>query len=313
MQVLVIINVINDSFIDTSIFNAALQIEAKCDVLLIGDKLETTIAKLKNNTVIKQILYLEDESFKHLIVENILDNILNLVDVYTHILIEASTFGKNLLPKLAGCLGVGQISEVTEILSPDLFKRVCYASSILLEIESLETIKLLSVRTNRFSQVISNNNDTNYSASITKLDYNNSMSSNPIKFISNTLSNNEINLTNAKLVVSGGKSLISKENFNKYIHGLAEKLNAGVGCSRDAVEAGIAPNDLQIGQTGKVVAPDIYIAIGISGAVQHIAGIKDSKLIIAINEDESAPIFEYSDYGLVADLFEVIPQLINKL
>jgi electron transfer flavoprotein alpha subunit len=201
------------------------------------------------------------------------ENILPIANQYTHILAPANSFGKNLLPRLAAQLNVSMISDVIEIKSENTFIKPIYAGNALQEIKSLDKIKCLTIRTTAFGGAGS---------------------------------------TQAKIIVSGGRGLKNKENF-KLIEQLADCLHAAIGASRAAVDAGFVSNDLQIGQTGKIVAPDIYIAIGISGAIQHVAGIKDSKKIIAINQDPDAPIFQIADYGLVGDLFEILPELIKRL
>lgn len=293
------------------------------DVLIIGYQLNEVCQQIANLKNVNQVLQLDHSSLDNLLVENVAKQIAEIVNNYTHILVNADSFGKNLLPRIAGILELGQISEVVEIISPSIFKKFIYAGNVLVEIESLEKIKLLSIRANNFTAIspinvcinVGINADINAptsSAPINFLEYTNPISD-KIRFVSKQIEDKSVSLDSAQIVVSGGISLGSAAAFDSHVRALAAKLNAAVGATRAAVEAGIAPNDCQVGQTGVIVAPKLYLAIGISGAVQHIAGMKDSKTVIAINTDSSAPIFEYADYGMVGDLFEIIPQLVNKL
>lgn len=246
--------------------------------------------------------------------ENLVDDILPIVGEYTHILAPATTFGKNFLPRLAAKLDVSMISDITEIISPDTFVRPIYAGNALMTVKSHDVIKIMTVRPTAFE--VSNSiealqNQKMLEQKIIKIAGNSSfIKSKLIKTEMTVLSRPE--LSAARIIVSGGRGLQSAENF-KLLEKLADCLNAAIGASRAAVDAGFVPNDFQVGQTGKVVAPDLYIAIGISGAIQHIAGIKDSKVIVAINKDADAPIFQSADYGLVGDLFDIVPALIERL
>ncbi len=234
---------------------------------------------------------------------------------YTHVLMAADSNGKDILPRVAGILDIAQFSEVIKICSPNIFKRPIYAGNIIAEVESFDDIKLLTIRPIAFTSAkISSVEQVSVIKILDSIAVSDKITKLSVSYSENTESGSSSGgLALAKRIVSGGKSLGSKDDFDKLIRGLAKKINAAVGASRDAVEAGFISNDSQVGQTGKVVAPNLYVAVGISGAVQHIAGMKDSKKVLAINIDPSAQIFEYSDYGFEGDLFEVIPQLIEKL
>lgn len=298
---------INQNF--ASLLDAANKICDYCDVLILGHNLTGTTNEIANINKINNVLTLESSELEKPLAENLAPQLAEIAKGYTHVLCAADSFGKNLMPRIAGLLEIGQISEIVKIVSPNVFKKFIYAGNVLIEIESLEDIKLLTVRTSNF--------DNKYepaavSAKITAIPYTNIIHPN-IKWQSENIIDKSVDLGTAKIVVSGGRSLGSKEDFDKHIRGLASKLNAAVGATRAAVEAGFAPNDCQVGQTGKVVAPQVYLAIGVSGAVQHIAGMKDSKTVIAINTDQTAPIFEHADYGIVADLFDIVPELSKQL
>jgi electron transfer flavoprotein alpha subunit len=326
MRTLIITNAqnsINDSFNAnlTHVFGAAKKLANFCDVLIVGNNLTNAATAIAQYSIVSQVLILEDSALTNLLPENMAIQLSSIIKDgnYTHVLVAADSFGKNLLPRIAGILEISQISEIVNIINSNVFEKYIYAGNILATIESLEQIKLLTVRTISFAaddEVITNDMTApsiteNLTNKITRISFNNPIHSG-VKFINNHL-DTMIDLTSAQVIVSGGRSLGSIEAFDSHIRKLANKLNAGVGATRAAVESGYAHNDCQIGQTGKVVAPNVYIAIGMSGAVQHIAGMKDSNTVIAINNDRTAPIFEHADYGIVGDLFEIVPELINKI
>lgn len=311
MQTLVISNVIHNKLNPTfsNILGAAKALGSKCDVLIAGNQITAACAEAAKYAQVNQVLALDNPALANILVENLAAQLAQIVKNYSHVLIAGDSFGKNLLPRIAGILEIGQISEIIGITSPNTFKKFIYAGNVLIEVESLEEIKLLSVRANNFAPATE---ITVEPAPTNSLDYTNAISD-KIKFVAENIVDKSVDLGSAKIVVSGGIALGSKEAFDSHIRPLAAKLNAAVGATRAAVEAGYAENDTQVGQTGIYVAPQLYLAVGLSGAVQHIAGMKDSKIVIAINTDKTAAIFEHADYGIVADLFEVIPKLIEKI
>lgn len=243
------------------------------------------------------------------LVENMAPALASLVKDkgYTHVLAPATTFGKNLMPRVAALLDVSMLSEVTAIQSADTFERPIYAGNVISTVKSLDPIKVMTVRATAFDAVSVGSGSAKTEAVPAGADKGLS------RFVKQELSVSERpELTAARIVISGGRGMGSGDNF-KMIERIADKLNAAIGASRAAVDAGYVPNDYQVGQTGKIVAPDLYIAVGISGAIQHLAGMKDSKIIVAINKDEDAPIFQIADYGLVGDLFQILPELEKKL
>jgi electron transfer flavoprotein alpha subunit len=308
MKILVITSAkaqkLNDNLLN--VLSAAKCINGHCDVLILGSADYSSIQELK---IVEKIMLFNNMTDANNLATLLADNLAEIVKNYTHVLIAADSYGKDLLPRIAGILDLSQISEVVEIVSPNIFKKPMYAGNILAEVESFEEIKLLTIRTTSFAAY----SEAGSAASVEANDFT-PASSDKLSYLGEELVHNDtIDLAHAELIVTGGRSLGSKEDFDKLIHGLAIKLGGAVGASRAAVEAGYASNDCQVGQTGKVVAPKLYVAIGISGAVQHIAGMKDSKTVVAINLDPNAQIFEYADYGLIGDLFDVVPELISKL
>jgi electron transfer flavoprotein alpha subunit len=256
---------------------------------------------------VEKVLLADAQMFAHGLAEPLAALLLQLAGPYEAIVAAATTTGKNVLPRVAALLDVMQISEITKVIAPDVFERPIYAGNAIQTVQSTDPKKVMTVRTSTFAAT-----GQGGSAPIEAIA--------PADFPQNSAFKGEAlavsdrpELTSAKIIVSGGRAMQSAENFKTYLEPMADRLGAALGASRAAVDAGFAPNDWQVGQTGKVVAPDLYIAVGISGAIQHLAGMKDSKVIVAINKDEDAPIFQIADYGLVADLFTVIPALTAEL
>lgn len=253
---------------------------------------------------VAKVLHADAELFKHMLPENLAPLIAGLARGYTHVLVTATSMGKEVLPRVAGLLEVGQVSEVTDIQSANVFRHPIYAGNAIETVISDEPVILLTIRQSAFAPAVENGG----SAVVESLPVTNQDAGLSAFVSSEESQSDRPELTSARIVVSGGRGLGSKENF-ALVEALASKLKAAIGASRAAVDAGYVPNDYQVGQTGKIVAPDLYVAIGISGAIQHLAGMKDSKVIVAINKDENAPIFEIADYGLVGDLFTLLPEL----
>ena len=256
---------------------------------------------------VAKVLLADDPSYEHMLAEPTAALIVALAGPYEAIVAPATTMGKNIMPRVAALLDVMQISDVTKIVAADTFERPIYAGNAIQTVRSRDAKKVITVRTATFQAAGDGGSapiDSAAAAADPKLS----------SFLGEEMSKSDRpELTAAKIVISGGRAMQSRENFAKYIEPVADKLGAAVGASRAAVDAGYAPNDWQVGQTGKVVAPELYIAVGISGAIQHLAGMKDSKVIVAINKDEEAPIFQVADYGLVADLFQALPELAQEL
>ena len=286
---------------------AAHKLSADIDVLVAGSEVAEVSKQAAAIENIKSVLSVADPIYKNFLAEDFGNLVASMGDQYSYILAPATTFGKNFLPRVAAKLDVQQISDIISIESEDTFKRPIYAGSCIATVKSSDSIKVISVRTTAFDAA----NVTDAEVSIESKDSQNSMGN--ATFVKDELAESDRpELTAAEIIVSGGRALGSSENF-QIIESLADKLGAAVGASRAAVDAGYVPNDYQVGQTGKIVAPSLYIAVGISGAIQHLAGMKDSKVIVAINKDEDAPIFQVADYGLVGDLFEAIPELTDSI
>jgi electron transfer flavoprotein alpha subunit len=275
-------------------------------ILIAGHGCAAAAAAAAQIAGVTKILVADSAQFANGLAENIAEQALALAPGYTHVLAPATAYGKNILPRVAARLDVGQISEITKVESPDTFERPIYAGNAIATVQSLDAIKVITVRTTGFDAAA-----TGGAASVENITA--VADSGKSAFVSRELAKSDRpELTAAKIIVSGGRGMGSGENF-KILEPLADKLGAAMGASRAAVDAGYVPNDWQVGQTGKIVAPQLYIAVGISGAIQHLAGMKDSKTIVAINKDPEAPIFSVADYGLVGDLFEVIPTLMQEL
>ena len=286
---------------------ASSQIEKDINLLVIGNNTDNVAKEASTIPLIKKVLHCKSEIYEKHLAENIAPLIVGLADQYSHIIAPATAFGKNLMPRVAALLDVSQISDIIKIESPDVFIRPIYAGNATTTIKSNDLKKIITIRPTSFDPASASGG----SAQIEEVVATEGM--NLSTFIKkDEAKSDRPELGTARIVVSGGRGLQSTENF-KLITELADKLNAAVGASRAAVDAGYVGNDFQVGQTGKIVVPDLYIAIGISGAIQHLAGMKESKVIVAINKDEEAPIFNVADYGLKADLFEVLPQLMDEL
>jgi len=276
-------------------------------VLVAGKDCKTVADAAAKLDGVKKALLADAAVYEHRVAEPLAALIVSLAGAYDAIVAPATTNGKNVMPRVAALLDVMQISEIIKVVAPDTFERPIYAGNAIQTVKSSDGKKVITVRTSTFQATAEGG-----SASVDNVQ--------PVAdpglstFVGEDLSKSERpELTSAKIIISGGRAMQSRENFTKYIEPVADKLGAAMGASRAAVDAGYAPNDWQVGQTGKVVAPDLYIAVGISGAIQHLAGMKDSKVIVAINKDEEAPIFQVADYGLVADLYQALPELAAEL
>jgi electron transfer flavoprotein alpha subunit len=257
---------------------------------------------------VTKVLHADAAYFEHGLAENVAAQVLAVASAYSHVVFPATASGKNIAPRVAAKLDVAQISDVTKVDSPDTFERPIYAGNAIATVQSADKVKVLTVRTTGFDPAAASGGSAAVESTAAVAD--NGKSS----FVGSEIAKNDRpELTAAKIIVSGGRALGSSDKFNEVLTPLADKLGAALGASRAAVDAGYAPNDWQVGQTGKIVAPQLYIAAGISGAIQHLAGMKDSKVIVAINKDPEAPIFSVADYGLEADLFTAVPELVKAL
>ena len=286
---------------------AASKIDADIHVLVAGNKCENVAKEAAAVPVVKKVLHSESPNYENYLAENLTPLIVRLAENYTHIISSANTFGKNFMPRVAALLDTSQISDIIKINSSDTFTRPIYAGNAFATVKSNDKKKCITIRPTSFDPALTSGG----SSPIEKIEA--ADIPNISKFIKREETKSERpELGTARVVIAGGRGLQSKENF-KLINAIADKLNGAVGASRAAVDAGYISNDHQVGQTGKVVVPDLYIAVGISGAIQHLAGMKESKVIVAINKDSEAPIFGIADYGLEADLFEALPQLLEEL
>jgi electron transfer flavoprotein alpha subunit len=287
---------------------AALQCGAEVHVLVAGHNAAGAAAQAAQIAGVGKVLHADDAGLAHGLAENVTAQVLAVAANYSHILFPATASGKNIAPRVAAKLDVGQISDITKVQTPDTFERPIYAGNAIALVQSLDATKVLTVRTTGFDPAAS----TGGTAAIEVIAA--SPASASVSFMGSEIARNDRpELTAAKIIVSGGRALGSSEKFMEIMTPLADKLGAAMGASRAAVDAGYAPNDWQVGQTGKIVAPQLYVACGISGAIQHLAGMKDSKVIVAINKDAEAPIFSVADYGLEADLFVAVPELVAAL
>jgi electron transfer flavoprotein alpha subunit len=286
---------------------AARQLGGEVDVLVAGKGCRAVAEEAAKLEGVAKVLLAEHDSLEHRLAEPTAALIVSLAGPYDVLMAPATTTGKNVMPRVAALIDVMQVSDIIKVISPDTFERLIYAGNAVQTVRAKDAKKVVTVRTAAFQATGAGGNapvETVAAAADPAIS----------SFVNEELSKSERpELTSAKIIISGGRAMQSRENFQKYIEPVADKLGAAVGASRAAVDAGYAPNDWQVGQTGKVVAPELYIAVGISGAIQHLAGMKDSKVIVAINKDEEAPIFQVADYGLVADLYQALPELAAEL
>jgi electron transfer flavoprotein alpha subunit len=286
---------------------AAKQLGGDVHILVAGKDAKPAAEVAAKLDGVKKVLLGDNQAYEHMLAEPVSALIVSLAGAYDAIVAPATSNGKNVMPRVAALLDVMQVSEVTKVIGPDTFERPVYAGNAIQTVKSKDAKKVLTIRTSTFQAT-----GEGGSAPIENV----TVPADPgiSSFVGEELSKSDRpELTSAKIIISGGRAMQSRDNFSKYIEPVADALGAGVGASRAAVDAGYAPNDWQVGQTGKVVAPELYIAVGISGAIQHLAGMKDSKVIVAINKDEEAPIFQVADYGLVADLYQALPELQAEL
>ena len=290
-----------------SALSAATQLGDSIDLLIAGNNCQTVADQASNIPVVNRVFIADNAVYKHFLAENMAPLVADIADGYSHILAAATTTAKNIMPRVAALLDVQAISDISAVISEDTFKRPIYAGNLIATVQSLDSVKVITVRGTAFESVSAEGG----SATIEAIDQ--AQDKGVSVFVSEQLAQTDRpELTAAGIVISGGRGMASGDNFDM-LYKIADKLGAAVGASRAAVDADFVPNDMQVGQTGKIVAPDLYIAVGISGAIQHLAGMKDSKVIVAINKDEEAPIFSVADYGLVADLFTALPELESKL
>jgi len=287
---------------------AAKQLGGAVTILIAGSGSSGAASAAAAIDGVAKVLHADADIFAHGLAENVAAQVLALASGYSHFLFAATASGKNISPRVAAKLDVGQISDITKVISPDTFERPIYAGNAIATVQSLDALKVITVRTTGFDPAPASGGSATVETVQAVGD------SGKASFVGAEIARNDRpELTSAKIIVSGGRALGSSDKFNEVLTPLADKLGAALGASRAAVDAGYAPNDWQVGQTGKIVAPQLYVAIGISGAIQHLAGMKDSKVIVAINKDEEAPIFSVADYGLVQDLFVAVPELVKAL
>ncbi|WP_291475307.1 FAD-binding protein [Acidovorax sp.] len=283
-------------------------LDGQVHVLVMGSGCKAVAQRAAEIDGVSKVIHADGDSLAHGLAENVSAHVLVIAGGYSHIVFPATAGGKNVAPRVAAKLDVAQISDVTKVISPDTFERPIYAGNAIATVQSADGVKVITVRTTGFDAAAASGGAAAVETAAATAD--NGKSS----FMGSEIAKSERpELTAAKIIVSGGRALGSSDKFNEILTPLADKLGAAIGASRAAVDAGYAPNDLQVGQTGKIVAPQLYIAAGISGAIQHLAGMKDSKVIVAINKDPEAPIFSVADYGLEADLFTAMPELVAAI
>jgi len=287
---------------------AAREIGGELHVLVAGHECGAAAAAAAQVAGVAKVLHADARQLDDEIAENVAALIVSLAGDYSHLLAPATSNGKNVMPRVAALLDVQQVSDIVSVDGPDTFVRPIYAGNALATVKSKDRVKVITVRTTAFDAVA----DSGGGGAVEKIEA--PADSGLSSFVGREVSKSERpELTSAKIIVSGGRGMANGENFKKVLEPLADALGAAMGASRAAVDAGFVPNDWQVGQTGKIVAPDLYVAVGISGAIQHLAGMKDSRVIVAINKDEEAPIFQVADYGIVGDLFQVVPQVVEEL
>ena len=287
--------------------SAASKIDADLHILILGNKSEAVAKSASEIPNVKKVIHVDNEIYENFIAENYTSAIIKHGDAYSHIVCSANTFGKNLMPRIAALLDTSQVSDIIKVISADTFLRPIYAGNAFATVKSNDKKKCITIRPTSFEPAPASGG----SAEIVKSEPGEAFKN--CKFVKREeIKSDRPELGTARIVISGGRGMQNSENF-KLITAIADKLNAAIGASRAAVDAGYITNDHQVGQTGKVVVPDLYIAVGISGAIQHLAGMKESKIIVAINKDGEAPIFSVADYGLEADLFEALPQFLEEL
>ena len=287
---------------------AAAQMGGDVHVLIAGHNAQAAADAAAKIAGVSKVLLAEAPGFEHGLAENVAAQVIALAGAYSHLVFPATASGKNIAPRVAAKLDVGQVSDITKVVSADTFERPIYAGNAIATVQATDAVKVITVRGTGFDAAAAEGG----SATVEKAEA--AATSDKASFVGSEIAKNDRpELTAAKVIVSGGRALGSSEKFNEVLTPLADKLGAALGASRAAVDAGYAPNDWQVGQTGKIVAPQLYVAAGISGAIQHLAGMKDSKVIVAINKDPEAPIFSVADYGLEADLFNAVPELVKSL
>jgi len=309
MSILILTEHDNQSLkpVTLSLVTAAQQIGGDIDLLVAGENCQAVADAAAAIGGVRKVIVADNAAYAHQLAENVSKLMADVADGYSHILAPGTTTGKNIAPRVAALLGVNQLSDIIAVESPDTFKRPIYAGNAIATVKSADAVKVMTVRGTAFDAAQA----TGGSAAIESCGAVHQHAD--VSFVGEELAKSDRpELTAASVVISGGRGMANGDNF-ELLYKVADKLGAAVGASRAAVDAGFAPNDMQVGQTGKMVAPELYIAVGISGAIQHLAGMKDSKIIVAINKDEEAPIFQVADYGLVGDLFEAVPELESRL